>query len=304
MEMINTLLERYDGILTALEATGLFFAGLTILELVWDWIAKTGRQFSETLANAMILVFYSLTDTLIGGIFLVVAYIVLQPFALFQFEMSPLMWGAAILLTDFLYYWMHRLEHEIRFLWAYHVVHHSSPEFDLTTGYRLSPVEGLFEWVFLLPMLILGFDPIATLLSLAIVAEYQTWIHTQKIGKLGILDKIVNTPSVHRVHHGSNAQYLDKNYGGILMVWDHLFGTYQAEEEEVVFGITEPVNSINPFVIAFHEFIAIWKDCWRADTWADRWKYMFAHPGWKPELAMQPNDPKEDYGAKKRRSTR
>ena len=177
---------------------------------------------------------------------------------------------------------MHRFEHEVRLFWAYHVVHHSSTEFDLTTGYRLSPIESLFEWIFLLPMLVLGFDPVATLVSLAIVAEYQTWIHTQKIGKLGFLDKIVNTPANHRVHHGTNPKYIDKNYGGILMIWDHIFGTYQAEEEKVVFGITTPVNSINPFVVTFHEFIAIAKDSWKAKSWANKLRYIFAAPGWAP----------------------
>lgn len=304
MDAINLLLERYTPIFNAIEMVAVFFFTLTMLELVWDWAAKTGRQFSETLANAMIAALYAVSDVVIGGVLLIAAYYLIQPYTLFSFEMTPLLWAAAIFLADFTYYWMHRLEHEIRFLWAYHVTHHSSPEFDLSTSYRLSPVEGLFEWVFLVPMLIIGFDPIASLISLVIVAQYQTWVHTQKIGKLGILDKIINTPSAHRVHHGTNPKYIDKNYGGVLMIWDHLFGTYQAEEEKVVFGITEPVNSINPFVITFHEFIAIWKDCWSAKNWSDRKRYMFSPPGWKPTgfddpLKARP-DGKEDYGTQKR----
>ncbi len=283
MDAINELLVRYDAWFEVTEWIGLAFIGLAAIELMWDAATRTGRKFSETLANGMVAVGYEVSGYLVSAAAVLITYYFVQPFALFEIEMTPWTWVLAILVADFCYYWMHRVEHEVRFFWAYHVTHHSSPEFDLTTAYRLSWVEGLFEWIFVIPMLLLGFDAVATVISLIVVATYQTWIHTQKIGKLGILDKVINTPSAHRVHHGSNPKYLDKNYGGILLVWDHLFGSYQAEEEQVKFGITNPVESINPFVINFHEYAAIARDMWRAKNWGNRWKYLFGRPGWVPE---------------------
>lgn len=289
MDVLEELLARYDGWFAALEWIALGFIGLALFEAVADILLKTGRRFSETAANVMVAVGYEFVGYFVGAVALLITYYFVAPFALFEIEMTPLAWAGAFVMADFLYYWMHRTEHEVRFFWAYHVTHHSSPEYDLTTAFRLNWIEGLFEWIFLVPMLIIGFDPVAVLVAIAVNATYQTWIHTQKVGKLGWLDKVINTPSAHRVHHGSNPKYLDKNYGGVLLLWDHLFGTYQAEEEQVTFGITDPVGSINPFVINFHEYGAIMRDVWRARCWNDRWRYLFGHPGWKagPDTTMK-----------------
>ena len=162
-------------------------------------------------------------------------------------------------------------------------VHHSSPEFNLTTAFRLAWIEGAIVWIFFVPMVMVGFDPIQTLIAVLVVVTYQTWIHTRKIGKLGVLDRILNTASTHRVHHGMNARYLDKNFGGIFIMWDRLFGTYEAEEEPVMFGITEPVASANPFVVNFFEFYAIARDCIRSQRLGDCWCYLFGPPGWRPK---------------------
>ena len=148
---------------------------------------------------------------------------VVEPFAPFSIPFTWWSWIAAVLVADLTYYWMHRIEHEVSFFWAYHSVHHSSPEFNLTTGLRLAWIEGLIEWLFFIPMIMMGFEVTQTIIAISIVVAYQTWIHTEKIDKLGWADRIFNTPSVHRVHHGSNAKYIDKNYGGILMVWDRMF---------------------------------------------------------------------------------
>ncbi len=282
-EMIEATIAKYESWNVALEWIALVFIGLAAVEAVADVVLKTGRRFSESVANIMVAVGGELVGYFVGAIVLFTAYYFIMPFALFDIEMTPLTWAAALLLGDFLYYWMHRTEHEVRFFWAYHVTHHSSPEFDLTTAFRLNWIELMFEWLFLIPMLIIGFDPVVTLIAVAANATYQTWIHTQKIGKLGFLDKIINTPSAHRVHHGSNPEYLDKNYGGVLMIWDHLFDTYQEEQAPVKFGITKPVESINPFVLNFHEYGAILRDAWQAKSWRDAWNYVFAHPGWEPK---------------------
>jgi sterol desaturase/sphingolipid hydroxylase (fatty acid hydroxylase superfamily) len=135
-------------------------------------------------------------------------------------------WLLALLAADFTYYWMHRLEHEHRILWASHSVHHSSNDYNLTVGFRLSLVEGFFEWAFLIPMILIGFSPFQAIVGLVLVAQYQHWVHTERVTKMGWLDEVFNTPSVHCVHQGSNRQYIDKNYGGILMIWDKLLSTY------------------------------------------------------------------------------
>ncbi len=196
-------------------------------------------------------------------------------------------WVLGILAADFTYYWMHRLEHEHRILWASHSVHHSSEDYNLTVSFRLSIVEGLFEWMFLIPMILIGFNPFQTMVSLIFVVQFQTWIHTEKIQKLGWLDEIFNTPSVHRVHHGSNPKYLDKNYGGLLMVWDKLFGTYQREEEKVIYGLTKNIKTNNPITINFIEYKNIWQDVKQCRTLKDKLKIIFGNLIWKPAYFKQ-----------------
>lgn len=137
-------------------------------------------------------------------------------------------------------------------------------DYNLTVGFRLSVVEELFEWAFLIPMMLIGFNPFQAIVALVLVAQYQHWIHTERVVKLGWLDEVFNTPSVHRVHHGSNAQYLDKNYGGILMIWDKLFGTFAREEDKVIYGLTRNIHTNNPIKVTFIEYGHIWQDVKRA----------------------------------------
>ncbi len=191
-------------------------------------------------------------------------------------------WLIALLVADFTYYWMHRLEHQHRILWASHSVHHSSKDYNLTVGFRLSLIEGLFEWIFLVPMILLGFNPFQAIVALVLIAQYQHWIHTEHIGKLGWLDEVFNTPSVHRVHHGSNNQYLDKNYGGILMLWDKMFGTFQREEATVIYGLTRNINTNNVLKILFVEFTRIGSDFNKCRNSRDRLKIVFGGLSWRP----------------------
>ena len=178
---------------------------------------------------------------------------------------------------------MHRFEHKHRILWANHSVHHSSEDFNLSVSLRLSIVENAIEWFFLIPMILVGFSPFQALIGIIIVAQYQTWVHTERIVKLGWLDEIFNTPSVHRVHHASNEKYLDKNFGGILMIWDKLFGTYQREEEQPVYGLTKNINTNNPIKINFIEYHNIWKDVRKCRTLKDKLRIIFGGLTWRPE---------------------
>ena len=195
---------------------------------------------------------------------------------------TALTWVVAFLLVDLLYYWFHRLSHEINFLWAIHVVHHQSEEYNLTVALRQAAFQPLVSWVFYLPLALVGFPPamFATIYSLNII--YQFWIHTRAIPKLGALEWVINTPSHHRVHHGSDTKYLDRNHAGTLIIWDRLFGTFQEEEEEPRYGVTRPLRSFNPLWAHFHSFVALYNDARALPRLRDRLLLWIMPPGWWP----------------------
>jgi sterol desaturase/sphingolipid hydroxylase (fatty acid hydroxylase superfamily) len=202
--------------------------------------------------------------------------------ALFDLGSGAWVFAAALLADDFAYYWFHRLHHEVRVLWAAHVTHHSSQRYNLATALRQTwtPMTALPFYV-LLPLL--GFDPLLLVTVHSLNLLYQFWIHTELIGKLGPLEWVLNTPSHHRVHHGSNLQYLDRNYGGILIVWDRLFGTFEPESEPVRFGLTKNIATYNPLRVAFHEWIDVLRAAARPNPWRVRLAYLLKPPGWSPD---------------------
>jgi sterol desaturase/sphingolipid hydroxylase (fatty acid hydroxylase superfamily) len=187
--------------------------------------------------------------------------------------------AAAMVLWDFLYYWDHRWMHEIRVLWANHVTHHSSQRYNLSTALRQPWSSYLTAWVFA-PMPLLGFSQKTTMKAAQLNLLYQYWIHTEVIDRLPKpIEQVLNTPSHHRVHHGTNPQYLDKNYGGILIVWDKLFGTFEPEVRRVVYGLTKNIDTHNPLRIAYHEFADIARDVVRAPTLRTKLRAVFGRPG-------------------------
>jgi sterol desaturase/sphingolipid hydroxylase (fatty acid hydroxylase superfamily) len=196
-------------------------------------------------------------------------------------------WAAALVGWDFIYYWDHRISHESRFFWASHVNHHSSRAYNFSTALR-QPWTAFQTALMVAPLAWVGVRPDLIVMAGAINLVYQFWIHTEVIGKLGPLEWLFNTPSHHRVHHGSNLRYLDRNYGGILIVWDRLFGTFQVEAEPVVYGLTKNIESYNLWTIAFHEWAALGRDVWRARTLSDRLNYLWRGPGWQPAGTPQP----------------
>jgi len=203
------------------------------------------------------------------------------------FEKSPadlgtgrLAWAVAIVGWDFLYYWNHRLSHESRWLWAVHVTHHSSERYNLSTALRQSVAESLTMNVPYGALALLGVRPPLIEQARGLNLLYQFWVHTEAIRKIGRVEEVLNSPSHHRVHHGSNRQYLDRNHGGILIIWDKLFGTFEPEDEPVVYGLTKNINSFNPAVIATHEWRDIAEDIASATTWRDRWSFLLRRPGW------------------------
>ncbi len=186
-------------------------------------------------------------------------------------------WSVALVADDLVFYWAHRISHEVRFFWATHEVHHSSEQYTLTTALR-QPWTHIPASIFWMPLPLLGLRPDILIGVHTVSLVYQYCLHTELVGKLGPLEWILNTPSHHRVHHGSNARYIDKNHGGIFIVWDRLFGTFQVEDEAPVYGLTKPLEKNDILTVAFHEWIAIVRDVRRARSVGQALRLVFGHP--------------------------
>ncbi|CAL9405840.1 sterol desaturase family protein [Streptomyces sp. enrichment culture] len=211
------------------------------------------------------------------------------------YELTPLRvpvlwWTVPLMLLgqDFFYYWSHRGHHVIRILWACHVVHHSSRKFNLTTALR-QPWTSLTVWPFYVPLILLGVHPAALAFCSSANLVYQFWIHTERIDKMPRwFEFVFNTPSHHRVHHASQGGYLDRNFGGILIVWDRLFGSFVAETERPRYGLTKNIDTYNLLKVATHEYVSIAKDLRAARSWSERAGRVFRGPGWGPARAAAP----------------
>ena len=215
----------------------------------------------------------------------------------------PFVWWAWLLILfadDFCYYWAHRIGHESRFFWASHIVHHSSQKYNLSTALRQTWTGGFFTFIFYLALPLLGFHPLMIFTQMSISLLYQYWIHTELIDKMPRwFETFFNTPSHHRVHHGSNPLYLDRNYAGIFIIWDKLFKTFQPEldEEKVVFGLTTNIKTFNPLTIAFHEWILVFKDAITSKTsFENKLKYFIKPPGWRHDgTGILANDLRKEW---------
>jgi sterol desaturase/sphingolipid hydroxylase (fatty acid hydroxylase superfamily) len=193
---------------------------------------------------------------------------------------GPVALGAAILGWDFIYYWNHRFMHESRYMWAIHVVHHSSERYNLSTALRQPVADSLGTFVPYGLLALFGIHPDLIAQARGINLLYQYWFHTDTIRTLGPLEQVLNTPSHHRVHHGSNRQYIDRNHGSILITWDRLFGTFEPEGEPVVYGLTKNLDTFNPGRVAGHEHFEMLRDVSRSDNWTDRLSFVMRGPGW------------------------
>lgn len=191
-------------------------------------------------------------------------------------------WLACQFLDDFTYYWFHRQNHVIRFLWAAHIVHHSSDHFNLGTAVRNGWFTILYKPLFYMWIVAIGFPPPMVVVCLGIEALWQFQLHTVYIPKLGFLDKILNTHTMHQVHHAKNIAYMDKNHGGFLNIFDRMFGTWKELDEniEIAYGVTTPPNSYNPWNILMHEYQNIWADTKKSKNWYHKFMYIFGPPGW------------------------
>ena len=262
---------------------------LIALEL---WVARsrglTIYRLKDSLTSINIGLISEFTKA-IGGVISVVMFLLISKnFGAFEWDTkNPLTWISALILYDFCYYWVHRTGHEINIMWASHVVHHSSEEFNLSTALRQSSTGFLFRWMFYIPLALLGY-PVQVFIVVGLIDFlYQYWVHTQLIGKLGWMEKVFVTPSNHRVHHGQNDYCIDKNYGGIFCIWDRMFGTYadERDDEKPVYGIRKPIESWNPLWANVHHFVQIWQQVKATPQWRHKLMYLFAKPSWSPEVA-------------------
>ncbi len=195
----------------------------------------------------------------------------------------------AFLLYDLCYYWMHRLHHEWKFLWATHVVHHHGEEFNLSTALRQTSTGFLWKWIFFLPMLIVGVPAQVFVTVGGLNLIYQFWVHTEHIRKLGWYEKIFITPSNHRIHHAKNPEYIDANYGGVFILWDRFFGTYKEERDDLrpVYGTVKPLRSWNPIWANVEVFFQMLRDSIFTQRWSDKVKVWFSRTRWRPEDVAQ-----------------
>ena len=257
----------------------------TLLEAAWITLVQ-GKQYpwGDSISNFGVGFLKRTVDFLTYGITAAVLFWVYQ-FRFFTIELTNIYTGFIFfILVEFAYYWHHRWAHEIRWMWATHSVHHSATTMNLSVSARLG-VTGLISGSILVfaPLALIGFNPLLIVFALAASLFYQVFLHTELIKTLGPLEWVLNTPSHHRVHHASNRQYINKNYGGVLIIFDRLFGTFAKESEAVKYGLTIELNSKNPLKIVWFEWGRIIKDCYRSQSLTQALGHMFLGPGWRPK---------------------
>jgi len=261
----------------------IFFLLIGIEVLIQHFSKKKLYRFNDALTN----ISCGITQQ-VSGVFLklfgIGLYVLVYEYL--RIWEIPTTWYTLIILfvaTDFSYYWAHRMSHEINLFWSGHVVHHQSEDYNLSVALRQSSFQVIWTAAFYFPLAIFGFKPLDFALMAALTTLYQFWIHTELIGKLGFLEYIIVTPSHHRVHHGRNPKYIDKNHGGAFIWWDMMFGTYQEEEERPTYGITHPVNSWNPVWANFSHYKIMLHELKQIPGLVDKIKYVFYKPGWRPK---------------------
>lgn len=236
-----------------------FLLVLIIAEMIWSWKNdKKVYQLQETLTNTFVLIGFQISKLVFASYQLVILGFAAS-LSLFTFKENAAVFILTFFLADFVYYWFHRALHMYKPLWAFHHIHHSASHMNLSAAYRLNWFAALISPLFFVPLALLGLPPTFIVVSYTLNLLYQFFLHTEVVDKLGIIEGIIDTPSAHRAHHGSNDIYLDKNFGGVLMIWDRIFKTYQPEIEKVIYGVKGETPSNNPFQLVFGEFVQLFK---------------------------------------------
>ena len=261
----------------------LYFVLIGIEVLIDRFQKKNIYRLNDAVTNISCGVTQQLTGIFFKVLGVGVYQLVYENFAIFTI---PSNWVTIIILAilaDFCYYWAHRMSHQINLFWGGHVVHHQSEDYNLSVALRQSTFQVVWTFVFYLPLALIGFNTLDYVLILGLNLIYQFWIHTETIGKMGWFEYIFNTPSHHRVHHGRNPKYIDKNHAGVLIIWDRIFGTFQIEEERPTYGITTPTNSWNPVWVNFNHYIQMWNTMKTISHFSDKVRFTFNKPGWLPK---------------------
>lgn len=264
----------------------LFSIAFLSIELVRYFVQKrlNWTLVGDTATNFLTQVFFLGVSVIFFYLFNIATLSFFHQFALFDVAINWATVFVCVVLADLMHYWEHRFSHRVAIAWATHTVHHSSPHFNISVAYRFGPMDALWSVFFHIPLVLVGFNPLQVVLAEVIVLLYQTALHTEVIGKLPRpIEAIMNTPSHHRVHHGQNDRYIDKNYAGMFIVWDRLFGTFAEETEDVTFGITEPINSINPFVVFCHGLVRLWRAFRQTGELGNKLLLLVKPPGWQPK---------------------
>lgn len=262
----------------------IFFVLIGIELIVERFTHKDLYRLPDSIANLSCGITSQLSGLFLKIFAVGIYQFLFEKFAFFELERTWVYWLALVLLVDLAYYWAHRMSHEINLFWGGHVVHHQSEEYNLSVALRQSSLQVVWTFGFSLPIAFIGFRTEDFVLISALNTLYQFWIHTEAIGKFPRwIEFIFNTPSHHRVHHGRDPKYIDKNHAGSLIIWDRMFGTFQEEEEKPTYGITKPINSWNAVWANMSHYADMSEDLKRIPKWSDRFKYFFKKPGWLPD---------------------
>ncbi len=262
------------------------YAILILLEIgLSTYHNRASYSVRDTTNNFLLMLLNGGLDLLFRSVYVVVL-VACWNYRLMELDRGWMYWTSLLIAEDFIFYWLHRFDHQIRFFWAVHVTHHSSNKMNFTVGFRSSVLQPLYRFIYFIPLAFIGFGPMDIVFMYSVTQIWGILIHTEYIRKMGWLEYVLVTPSHHRVHHASNALYLDKNLGMFLIWWDKIFGTFQAElpEEEyqpLKYGLTTPLNKETPDHIVTHEWVSMAKDISRKDiSWRQRISYLFGPPGW------------------------
>lgn len=261
-----------------------FALAFLALELLNDAVTKrfSGERMLETLSSCLTQIPYYLSEVFIFGA-AVYGFFMIHELVPWKIPVNMHTAALVLLLADLTYYIEHYCIHKVRLFWLAHSVHHSSSMMNTATAFRFSLFDPVVSVLFHLPLVLMGFNPVLIFAAEILVQAYQFWLHNEMVGKLGPLEWLFNTPSHHRVHHGSDEKYIDKNFGGILIIWDRLFGTFQKEEEIPKYGLTTPMTSKNPITVQFYEFPRLYRDLKQAQNMREFFGYLLKGPGWKPD---------------------
>jgi alkylglycerol monooxygenase len=264
-------------------AIPMYFILMAVEMIIIRFQKKSFYRLNDSITNINCGVLSQVTGVFVKVLSIGIYTLFYENFAIFNINSNIWTFLLLFFLYDLCYYWAHRMSHEINLFWGGHVVHHSSEEYNLSVALRQSSTQTFWTFFFYFPLAFLGFDPMSLVLVSGLNLLYQFWIHTETIGKMGFLEKFMNTPSHHRVHHGRNPKYIDKNHGGTFIIFDKIFGTFKEEEETPVYGITTPVKSWNPIWINISHYVTIKNEIHQIKDWKNKVRYLFKKPGWLPE---------------------